>query len=271
MTAAPSSTLAATGETGVFDVADAGERRGLVARLRRGDRVGAGPRARRAAGLSRAARVGPAAGRRASRRPPRSRSPRRGRCPGGDRPRVDPMDLVRVVQRSENGYIGLNNGIMDQFASIFGERGPGAAARLPVARAPVDPAPAGRGRAGRLPHRLAAQARGVRLQRAARPVRVGGRGHRGDRARRALAARRRPRPAEPASPTGSTRSRIAGRCHVVDENRRVPGDRGRVRGRRPRGGRAAVLRQPRLAQAAVRGQQPRARRAGADRGPDARA
>jgi galactokinase len=27
------------------------------------------------------------------------------------------------VQRSENGYIGLNNGIMDQFASIFGEPG----------------------------------------------------------------------------------------------------------------------------------------------------
>jgi galactokinase len=30
---------------------------------------------------------------------------------------------VHVVQRSENGYIGLNNGIMDQFASIFGEPG----------------------------------------------------------------------------------------------------------------------------------------------------
>ncbi len=40
---------------------------------------------------------------------------------GGERPPVDPMDLVHVVQRSENGYIGLNNGIMDQFASIFGE------------------------------------------------------------------------------------------------------------------------------------------------------
>jgi galactokinase len=41
---------------------------------------------------------------------------------GGDRPAVDPMDLVHLVKRSENGYIGLNNGIMDQFASIFGER-----------------------------------------------------------------------------------------------------------------------------------------------------
>ncbi len=42
---------------------------------------------------------------------------------GGDRPAADPMDLVHLVQRSENGYIGLNNGIMDQFASIFGEPG----------------------------------------------------------------------------------------------------------------------------------------------------
>ena len=42
---------------------------------------------------------------------------------GGNVPAVDPMQLVRLVQRGENGYIGLNNGIMDQFASIFGERG----------------------------------------------------------------------------------------------------------------------------------------------------
>jgi galactokinase len=42
---------------------------------------------------------------------------------GGERPGVDPMRLVHLVQRGENGYIGLNNGIMDQFASIFGEAG----------------------------------------------------------------------------------------------------------------------------------------------------
>jgi len=40
---------------------------------------------------------------------------------GGDRPPIDPMDLVHVVKRSGNGYTGLNTGIMDQFASIFGE------------------------------------------------------------------------------------------------------------------------------------------------------
>jgi galactokinase len=42
---------------------------------------------------------------------------------GGEEPPVDPMRLVGVVQRSENGFIGLNNGIMDQFASIFGKDG----------------------------------------------------------------------------------------------------------------------------------------------------
>jgi galactokinase len=47
---------------------------------------------------------------------------------GGVEPPVDPMRLVHLVQRGENGYIGLNNGIMDQFASIFGQ--PGAALLL---------------------------------------------------------------------------------------------------------------------------------------------
>jgi len=42
---------------------------------------------------------------------------------GGRAPAVDPMRLVHLVKRGENGYIGLNNGIMDQFASIFGEPG----------------------------------------------------------------------------------------------------------------------------------------------------
>jgi galactokinase len=42
---------------------------------------------------------------------------------GGEAPPVEPMGLVHVVRRSENGYIGLNNGIMDQFASIFGRAG----------------------------------------------------------------------------------------------------------------------------------------------------
>jgi galactokinase len=42
---------------------------------------------------------------------------------GGEPPPVAPMGLVHVVRRSENRFIGLNNGIMDQFASIFGRAG----------------------------------------------------------------------------------------------------------------------------------------------------
>jgi len=42
---------------------------------------------------------------------------------GGEEPAVDPMGFVHVIQRGENGFIGLNNGIMDQFASIFGKAG----------------------------------------------------------------------------------------------------------------------------------------------------
>lgn len=42
---------------------------------------------------------------------------------GGEGPPTEPMRLVHLVQRGENGYIGLNNGIMDQFASVFGEAG----------------------------------------------------------------------------------------------------------------------------------------------------
>jgi galactokinase len=42
---------------------------------------------------------------------------------GGAEPPTDPMALVHVVKRAENGHIGLNNGIMDQFASIFGRAG----------------------------------------------------------------------------------------------------------------------------------------------------
>jgi galactokinase len=115
-------TLAATGETGVLDVADAGERRGswldyvagmawalALARVApRGFRGLLASDLPQGAGLSSSAALEVVSAWALS---------------GGDRPRVEPMDLVRVVQRSENGYIGLNNGIMDQFASIFGEPG----------------------------------------------------------------------------------------------------------------------------------------------------
>jgi galactokinase len=115
-------TLADSGETGTLDVADPGARRGTWldyvagmawALLEAGVEV-RGFRGRLAsdlpqgAGLSSSAALEVVAA---------------WALAGGDRPPLDPMDLVHVVQRAENGYIGLNNGIMDQFASIFGESG----------------------------------------------------------------------------------------------------------------------------------------------------
>ncbi len=115
-------TLAETGETGTLDVAAVGERRGSWLDYVAGmawalGESGAAPRGFRgllasdlpqAAGLSSSAALEVVSAWALS---------------GGDRPPVDPMRLVHVVQRSENGYIGLNNGIMDQFASVFGEPG----------------------------------------------------------------------------------------------------------------------------------------------------
>ena len=115
-------TLAATGDKGTFDVADVGQRRqswldyvaGMAWAIAQSGGRPTGFRGLLAsdlpqgAGLSSSAAIEVVAAWALS---------------GGDRPPFDPMDLVHVVKRSENGYIGLNNGIMDQFASIFGETG----------------------------------------------------------------------------------------------------------------------------------------------------
>jgi galactokinase len=47
---------------------------------------------------------------------------------GGAMPPVDRMTLARTAQRAENAYVGVNSGLMDQFASAFGA--PGAALLL---------------------------------------------------------------------------------------------------------------------------------------------
>lgn len=47
---------------------------------------------------------------------------------GGDEPPLPRMELARTAQRAENAYVGVNSGLMDQFASAFGE--PGAALLL---------------------------------------------------------------------------------------------------------------------------------------------
>jgi galactokinase len=42
---------------------------------------------------------------------------------GGALPQLDRMTLARTAQRAENRYVGVNCGLMDQFASAFGEEG----------------------------------------------------------------------------------------------------------------------------------------------------
>jgi galactokinase len=42
---------------------------------------------------------------------------------GPDGPRVDGMTLARICQRAENQFVGVNSGLMDQFASSLGRRG----------------------------------------------------------------------------------------------------------------------------------------------------
>lgn len=40
---------------------------------------------------------------------------------GGDRPPLPTMDLAKAAQRAENDYVGVQTGLMDQFAVAFGE------------------------------------------------------------------------------------------------------------------------------------------------------
>jgi len=42
---------------------------------------------------------------------------------GGDEPPVDRMTLARIAQRGENAYVGVQSGLMDQFASAHGVDG----------------------------------------------------------------------------------------------------------------------------------------------------
>ena len=150
---------------------------GQLDRLRGRDRLGDGGGGSRAARVPRDPGLGPAAGsgpvvvRGAGGRSAWALS-------GGERPAVDPMRLVRLVQRGENGYIGLNNGIMDQFASIFGEAGHALLLDCRTLEHRSIPMADDGPRAGRLPLGLAAQAGVVRLQRAPVPVRGGGGRHR---------------------------------------------------------------------------------------------
>ena len=63
---------------------------------------------------------------------------------GGDEPATDRMTLARLAQRAENEYVGVQCGLMDQFASSLGAVGADAPARLQVARVPRRPDRVGR-------------------------------------------------------------------------------------------------------------------------------
>ena len=95
---------------------------------------------------------------------------------GGALPAVDRMTLARLAQRAENAYVGVNTGLMDQFASAFGEPGRALLLDCRSLEHRAVPHAARRGGARRLPQRLAAAAGDLRLQRASRPVRGRGRG-----------------------------------------------------------------------------------------------
>jgi galactokinase len=115
-------TLAETGETGTFELDAPIERqggwldyvRGMAWALRRAEVPTAGFRGLLAsdlpqgAGLSSSAAIELASG---------------WALTGGEAPPVPTIELVKVVQLAENGFIGLNNGLMDQYASAFGADG----------------------------------------------------------------------------------------------------------------------------------------------------
>ena len=218
--------------------------------------------------VPRPARVGPAAGRRAVvvggdrgrlGVGALGRGPAAGR-PDGPRPRRQARrERLHRPQQRDHGPVRVD---LRRAASR-------AAARLPLARAPVDPAAARRRHARRVPLRLAAQARDVRLQRA--PRRSASRPWR--RSPRSIPRSRSLRDVTPAM-LAEVRDRLddvpARRAeHIVEENGRVLATHRGLRGGRPRRGRPPVLRQPRLAARPVRGQQPRARRPRRHRAGDA--
>ncbi len=59
---------------------------------------------------------------------------------GGEPPALDRMTLARTAQRAENAYVGVNCGLMDQFASAFGEPGHALLLDCRTLDAPRDPA-----------------------------------------------------------------------------------------------------------------------------------
>ena len=237
-----------------------------VARLRGRHRLGAG-RGRPAADRpARGRRLDPAHRAPACRRRPRSSWPRPGRCSTTAPPASIRSSSRRLCQRAENGYVGVQSGLMDQFAESCGVAGSAVLPRLPLVR--VAPGPAAR-RTSTLvvchtgsPRRLDA----LRVQRPAEPVRGGRRRAGPRRTRRSTACATSRRRCSPAAAgrldpvalrragTSSPRTRGSGATVAALE----AGDLDAVG--------APVRGQPRLAARRLRGQLAGARRHGRDRG-----
>ena len=189
----------------------------------------------------------------ACRRRPRSSSPRPGRC-STTWPRTSIRStLARLCQRAENAYVGVQCGLMDQFAAACGVAGSAVLLDCRSLEWRAVPLPDDV-RLVVLPHRFDATARRLRVQPPAQPVRGGGRRDRPRRPGGHSPPRRHPVPPGRRAHRASTRSPTDEREHVVTENQRVMETIGALGAGRPRRGGRAVRRQPRVAARPVRGQ-----------------
>ena len=162
------------------------------------------------------------------RRRRRSRWRRRWRCSGRRTAPGRPMPRATLGRRAENGYVGVQSGVMDQFASAAGVADHAILLDCRSLECRPVPLPLRDVRARRLPQRLVAQARDVGVQRAPGASATGPSAQiaatrPGVRSLRDVDARDCSRPPR----HGWTRSPPAARRHVVEENAPRPRDRAR--------------------------------------------
>ena len=189
----------------------------------------------------------------ASRRPPPSSSSPPGRCPAKARRRSSPSSSPGR-QAAENKYVGVTIGVMDQFASAFGEPAPrcsSTAARSTIARSRPARRPPPRGLPLGVTHQQAAA-----IQQRRRASASGGGGARRPSSRTlARCATSTPRCSAGTGPR-STPSSARRAEHIVDENARVLESEVAF-GRGTAGDRPPVRREPRLDARPVRDQHAR--------------
>ncbi len=183
---------------------------------------------------------------------------------GGELPPMDRMTLARTAQRAENGYVGVNCGLMDQFASAFGEAGHALLLdcrtldhrSIPMADRDLALVACHSGS----PRKLESSAYNERRSQCEAAVAVIAETEPGVTALRdvtpAMLDAARPR----MDPVVAARAE-----HIVHENERVLAAIAAFEGGRPRDGGPPVLREPRIDAGPVRDQQPGAGRARGDR------